>query len=335
MRDALSLLDQAIAHGGGQVGEADVRTMLGLVSREAGFQLLGALATGDGPGLLAGVAALADLTPDFGQVLQDLLRLLHRTALYLQVPQSLSEALPDAEQIKSLAQRLSPEAVQLYYQIGLLGQQDLDLAPDPRTGLEMVLLRMLAFRPEPEVERSRGAELPRAPVRPSLGATESRPSKPIAPSTGPGADVRQAVSAPTLATAEDWHQFVACLTIGGVARQLAHNCELVSWDGTHLRLKLDPSCNQLRVTSTEERLKRAVEEVLGVAVRLHLEVERPQQETPAQRRVREAAERQQAVEATLMADPLVQAIQEQFGAQWVPGSIKPGEPERSVGSNER
>jgi DNA polymerase-3 subunit gamma/tau len=116
---------------------------------------------------------------------------------------------------------------------------------------------------------------------------------------------------------------VACLKIGGVASQLAHNCELVSWDGASLRLKLDPSCNQLRVTSTEERMKRAIEEALGVAVRLHLEVERPERETPAQRRVREMAERQQAAEATLMGDPLVRALQDQLGAQWLPGSVKP------------
>ncbi len=326
MRDALSLLDQAIAHGGGRVGEADVRAMLGLISREVGFQLLGALAAGDGQGLLAGVAALADLTPDFAQVLEELLRLLHRTALYLLVPQSLSEESPDASQIEALAGRLSPEEVQLYYQIGLLGQQDLALAPDPRGGLEMVLLRMLAFRPESQPDGPRRAEAPAPPARPTSDMAEPKPPRSVPPAPSPGSSPQQGAAPPSLASAEDWHQFVACLTIGGVARQLAHNCELISWDGIHLRLKLDPSCNQLRVTSTEERLRRAIEEVLGVAVRLHLEVKQPEQETPAQRRIREAAERQQAAETTLMADPLAQAIQEQFGAQWVPGSIKPVDP---------
>lgn len=321
MRDALSLLDQAIAYGGGQVLEADIRALLGLVSQEIAFQLLEALASGDGARLLDGVAEAAELTPDFSQILEDILRLLHRTALYQQVPQSLSEALPEADGIRVLAERLSAEEVQLFYQIGLLGQQDLGLAPEPRGGLEMVLLRMLAFRPEERSppttqEQSRGA----SGLPPTPGSMKSTQSP-----TGAATDAQRSGPPMALETPEDWHPFVDCLTIGGVARQLAHNCELVSWDGVNLRLKLDPSCHQLRVTSTEERFKRAIEEALGARVRLHLEVERPERETPAQRRVRTAAERQQGAEASMMADPMAQAIRDQLAAQWVPGSIKPVE----------
>ena len=325
MRDGLSLLDQAIAYGGGRVLESDVRGMLGLVSRDVAHQLLSTLASRDGAGLLDRVGELADMTPDFDQVLRDLLRLLHRIALYLQVPKTLTDDAPDAEQVQSLATRLSPEDVQLFYQIGLMGQQDLNLAPDPRSGLEMVLLRMLAFRPE-SAGQGRGVQ-PQRPAEhqePRLPAPETvaRPERPASLQRSGGAQT-PAARPPTLSTAEHWHQLVACLKIGGVASQLAHNCEFVSWDGTHLRLKLDPSCNQLRVTSSEERLKRAVEVVLGAEVHLQVEVARPEQETPAQRRVREAAERQQAAEEILAGDPLVQAIQDQFAAEWVPGSVKP------------
>ena len=323
MRDGLSLLDQAIAYGGGRVIEGDVRAMLGLVSREIAVRLLSALASGDGAGLLDHVADLADLTPDFGHVLRELLRLLHRTALYLEVPSTLAEDAPDAAQIRAAVGRMSPEDVQLYYQIGLLGQQDLELAPDPRGGLEMVLLRMLAFRPETVAGGSTD--------RPG-SAPERRDSPPAGRAEAPGGDRgatpdarAEAGARMPLSTPEHWHELVACLKIGGIASQLAHNCELVSWDGRNLHLKLDPSCNQLRVTSSEERFKRAIEEILGVPVRLQIEVDRPERETPAQRRVREAAERQRAAEEVLMGDPLVQAVREQFSAEWVPGSIKPSE----------
>jgi len=148
MRDGLSLLDQAIAFGGGRVAGDEVRAMLGTVGREPCLSLLRALAILDRPGLLDGVARIAELTPDFAGVLQELIGLLHRVALYQEVPATLREDDPERECIADLAGQLAPEDVQLFYQIALLGQRDLSLVPDPRTGIEMVLLRMLAFRPD-------------------------------------------------------------------------------------------------------------------------------------------------------------------------------------------
>jgi len=148
MRDGLSLLDQAIAFGGGRVAGDEVRTMLGIVGRELCLNLLRALARLDQPGLLDEVTRIAELTPDFAGVLQELIGLLHRVALYQEVPATLREDDPDREHIADLAGQLAPEDVQLFYQIALLGQRDLPLVPDPRTGIEMVLLRMLAFRPD-------------------------------------------------------------------------------------------------------------------------------------------------------------------------------------------
>jgi len=148
MRDGLSLLDQAIAFGGGRVTGDEVRTMMGTVGRERCLNLLRALAEPDRPGLLDEVARIAELTPDFAGVLQELIGLLHRVTLYQEVPATLGEDDPEREHIADLAGQLAPEDVQLFYQIALLGQRDLPLVPDPRTGIEMVLLRMLAFRPD-------------------------------------------------------------------------------------------------------------------------------------------------------------------------------------------
>ncbi|HSO84714.1 DNA polymerase III subunit gamma/tau [Thiocapsa sp.] len=162
MRDGLSLLDQAIAFGGGRVEESGVRTMLGTLPGDLTLDLLDALAAGDGARVLAEVERVASLTPDFEELLRELIALLHRLALLQQVPETLAQDDPDAARLKALADRLPAEDLQLYYQVALTGQGDLPLAPDPRAGFEMVLLRALAFRPGANRD-----EPTRAPPRPA------------------------------------------------------------------------------------------------------------------------------------------------------------------------
>ena len=148
MRDALSLLDQAIAFGGGRVEATAVEAMLGGIDQGRVMRLLQALAASDAPALMQQVADLDELAPDYEAVLADLLSLLQRVALVQVVPEAGSdEDWGDPEEVQGLAQSLSPEDVQLFYQIALLGRRDLPLMPDPRGGFEMVLLRMLCFQP--------------------------------------------------------------------------------------------------------------------------------------------------------------------------------------------
>jgi len=202
MRDALSLLDQAIAFGAGRVAAEEVRTMLGTVGQDICLALLRALARLDGPGLLDEVARIAELTPDFAAVLQELIRLLHRIALYQQVPETLTEDDPDREGIQELSDCLPPEDVQLFYQIALMGQQDLPLAPDPRAGIEMVLLRMLTYRPDgAEREEQGGSQRkarkpdPSGPARDRRDDGEaSRAAVPPSPAAAALAAARQLTS---------------------------------------------------------------------------------------------------------------------------------------------
>jgi DNA polymerase-3 subunit gamma/tau len=147
MRDALSLLDQAIAFGGGRLEADEVRDMLGTLDRGRIFELVELLAAGDAAALLDRSAGLAEQAPDYGAVLGELVSLLHRVALAQLVPEAVDDRLGDRDRVLALAGRIEPEEVQLWYQIGLLGRRDLPLAPDPRGGFEMLLLRMLAFRP--------------------------------------------------------------------------------------------------------------------------------------------------------------------------------------------
>lgn len=148
MRDALSLTDQAIAFGSGKVASADVSAMLGAIDHKLIEQLMSALIDGDGASLLNAVAHFAEQSPDYHGALGDLITLLHRIAIAQALPDALDNSYGDREQILKFAMALAPEDVQLFYQTGLLGRRDLPLAPDPRSGFEMTLLRMLAFKPQ-------------------------------------------------------------------------------------------------------------------------------------------------------------------------------------------
>ncbi len=177
MRDGLSLLDQAIAYGGGQVAEAEVRAMLGTIDQDAIDRLLRALLAADAHALMAVVADVTEHGADHDALLVELLFALHRIALH-QTDAALAG--DDAERFAPYAEAMSPEDVQLYYQIGLLARRDLAYAPDTRTGLEMALLRMLAFQPEAATrspgELADGASMPRSPRLDPIGESATAPT---------------------------------------------------------------------------------------------------------------------------------------------------------------
>jgi len=193
MRDAMSLTDQAIAFGGGVISEAEVRAMLGSIDSGLVWKLLQALADESATSLFAAVGELAQQAPDYSAALAELANNLHRIAVAQVLPQSVDNTLGDAERLREQAARLAPENVQLYYQMALLARRDLPLAPDPRSGFEMALLRMLAFRPQGV------ADVPRAKLEVSevgtrnsgqeVGTREETPAikKPI-PEPEPAAD---------------------------------------------------------------------------------------------------------------------------------------------------
>ena len=237
LRDGLSLLDQAIAYAGGALREDVVRTMLGTVDRTQVAAMLEALADGDGVRLLQVVAALAEFSPDWSGVLEALAEALHRIQVQQLVPGAQADG--DGIDAAAFAQRLRPEVVQLWYQMALSGRRDLHLAPSPRAGFEMAVLRMLAFRPAaavPPVPRdpgtgtevgsgSRGAEqggmaaAPAAVAAPAAAAAAaaavaapvaaSAPVAPAAPVVAPAAPKPTPAPAAEPAAEDDlppWHQ---------------------------------------------------------------------------------------------------------------------------------
>jgi DNA polymerase-3 subunit gamma/tau len=271
---------------------------------------------------------MAEMAVDFSQALQELLAMLHQIALLQLVSGYQPDDGYDRERLSGYSEALSAEDVQLYYQVGLMGQRELNLAPDPRSGFEMVLLRMLAFRPEeggnPASQLSGGAGRVSRPSTTKTNANapiKSSPATVAKPTQTPLPE--QTRLAVKVTDPSDWEAFCAALQLGGITRQLAQNCAFGSWDGKTLNLTLDSSRRQLRVGQSEMRLLQAIKKQLGDSVQLLITEAVPQQETPAMREKRELEERQAQAESSMAADPMVKEMEQRFDAKLMPESIRP------------
>ena len=346
MRDSLSLLDQAIAHGTGKVTDESVRAMLGVVNAGYLIALLEAVAAGDGKALLAQAEALQAQGLSLESALQDLASLLHRLALVQALPDALGDDEPERARLLALAAALTPEDVQLFYQIVLRGRADLTLAPDEFAGFTMALLRMLAFRavadaavpvPVPAPVRS-GARVPRSAASTPSGAASSPPpardgAEPPAPGPAPSraADSRRSdprVPEPdrvaiTRLAPGDWAETVARLKLGGMARMAVEHCELVSFEDGILRLAVAEAHRSFAEPGYREKLRAALVEHFG-DIRLEMSVGTVTGvQTLGARENRDREARQQRANDALDSDPFVRELRTNFGARVDPDSIRP------------
>jgi DNA polymerase-3 subunit gamma/tau len=321
--------------------------MLGTIDRDRVAALLQALADGDGEALLARIESLAEQSPDFAGVLAELNSLLHRIALVQQIPAALDESLGDGEVVRALAAQLSPEAVQLYYQIGILGRRDLPLAPEPRSGFEMVLLRMLAFRPAghagavttaTSTSAARGGTPFGAPSGATMakGAAGTAATGPAAATPPPGTAQVSEPPAPQMATtavvagqipapgdAAGWASLVAKLPLTGMTRQMAEHCALVSFAGGRLVLELDPAFENMRNPKYEEGLRQALGHYLAGEVRLVVGSGAGAAVTPVQLRKEQQASDQATAEEAIAGDPALKSLLDHFDGTIQPGSVRP------------
>jgi len=481
MRDAMSLTDQAIAFGEGKVLATDVRAMLGTLDHGQVYDVLTALIDGDARSLLEAVRHLAEQGPDWSGVLSEILNVLHRVAIAQALPEGVDNGHGDRERVLALAQALPAEDVQFYYQMGLIGRRDLPLAPDPRGGFEMVLLRMLAFRPadsddaprqplksvgiNPATVDSQAAVAGAAPVASAPAyipapsptpvaeaqpAEKPAPAAAVAASPAPVEDLdlpwnepkaaepafmpeAEPVAAPVAETtpepvldtvaeqpdltpmptpapvspvpdapeveseaqlqaaaeavtpamlehvpdaapyvpapmerddepppdddyyepdvdidpasfaylddlahetveavekepellpaakpatglAADWLDLFPKLPVSGMTGSIAANCTLISVDGDHWLLHLDPAHSALFNATQQRRLNDALNQYHQRTLTLSIELIKPEQETPAQAAARRRADRQRQAEASIHSDPFIQQMREQFGA---------------------
>jgi DNA polymerase-3 subunit gamma/tau len=314
MRDALSLLDQALAFGDGAAREREVAEMLGSLDRQHLTGLLEALAQGDAQGLMGHVRQLDELVPDYDDVLAGLAGMLQQVAVIQLAGVEAVESGDDLALLEQLAAQMPAETVQLMYQIAVLGRRDLDLAPDPRTGFEMTLLRVLAFdRPESPVVTM---NVPTAATSVMAPTAEPVP-KPQAPKGLVGSEIR------------DWPAFVATLGLDAAARQLAANCALTAQSSTGLHLSIEPRNAHLLTESLKVRVAAAVNASFGDDRKVGFAIDKGVNDTAAARQARSEDEKQRKAREAIAADDNVRAMGELFSAEVVADSVRPSAPTAS------
>ncbi len=330
MRDGLSLLDQLIAFGDGKAGEAEARAMLGTISRDHVVRILDLLAAADSSGLLRCAQSLEEFAPDYAQVLDELAALLVRVGFKQAVKDYEGDELYEPQLLERLASALTAEDVQLYYQTAIIGRRDLPLAPEPRSGFEMTLLRMLAFRPAalPVAPGSGGGEpraaAARAAAAPGARAPAAAPAAaPVAARDAATPARREATAVPAAGDAAAWTQILAQVELTGAARQLASHCAYLGRQGNVVRLALDPQYQVVRSPAQEERLAQALSRHFGESVRLEFQTAPGTAETPAQAQRRAAEQELAQARRAFETDPGVQGLRERFGATVLPETVRP------------
>ncbi|WP_434513478.1 DNA polymerase III subunit gamma/tau [Dechloromonas sp. ARDL1] len=327
MRDALSLLDQAIAHGAGRVEEAQVRGMLGTVDQDFLLAILEALQAGEAGVLLQVAADMGVRSLSFTAALQELGALLTRIQIAQCVPSAIDDDEPERERIVALANTFSPEFVQLAYQIVNVGRVELPSAPDEYSGFVMTLLRLHAFRPS-SVADVVGSVMPRSRAQSPVSRGQSvTPVQQAVPQP-----VVQPVRAEALAVsrvpaanagAGDWHQIVAALSLTGLARELAQNCELRRLAEGQCLLRLSPKQTHLQMKPNPDRLQQALADYLGHTVQLRIELAENEVDTPAATAGKQRQELQERAENAIAQDVFVRDVIDSFGASVIESSIKP------------
>jgi len=322
VRDSLSLLDQAIAHGGGKVGAADVTDMLGTLGADLIWPLLDRIAAGDGKGTIEEAERIASRSVALDTALEDLAAILHRVALAQAGAQPHDE--DDASRIAAMATRLDPARVQVMYQVAILGRRDLALAPDEFAGFTMALLRMLSFSeassrpvtaPMPE---SKGA--PGLPARPSAAAPASRPAS--ATSTPASFD-------------GNWPAFVERSGLTGMAGMAARYAELGSFQNNHLELVVPETHRMYAEKAYVDKLKSELAAHFGPGLRLTVRVGSTAGTSVGAVKSREMEKRQASATEAIEEDPFVKSLVQDLGAEVVPSSIRPAEAPGNSTSDKR
>jgi DNA polymerase-3 subunit gamma/tau len=353
MRDALSLTDQAIAYGSGQLQEADVRDMLGTVDRGRVLELMTRVAEGDAAKILACVDSIAEHAPDYASTLEEVISLLHQLTLAQMVPGSLTGDTLEENKIRELAATLSLDETQLFYQFAINGRRDLPVAPDPRIALEMTLLRMIAFRPAEMPVAGSGSgggpsgvdpatkkpDPPALPVVKTANEAETIAIKPAAalPVSGALEPTGAAVNLPPLTVApqvttddaadlpspESWPAFFDELGLVGITQSVALHCELVAIKGRRLEFVIDSNNASLFQERQVSALEMAFNQLLTLPVEVSIVAGQVGESTPFRLRQLQAAERQREAELALEHDPQLAALLAEFDGMVVDGSIRP------------
>ena len=334
MRDALSLLDQAIAYGGGELEESQVRAMMGTIESADLYGLIQALIDADADALLNTIETIALQSPDFDSLLSELLSLLQKIAIIQVLPENSGNALKANETLMQFANGMNKEDTQLYYQIGMMGRKDLYLAPDPKSGFEMVMVRMLAFRPAADGESSSKTQtlksstpntIPQAKAQAQATPIETVAVKPVQEKAAPTPVTETATTEMPAKKQSDneWLSIIEAIGLKGLTKELASNCVIKSQSDSKIELALSPNQEHLLNKSQQDRIELALKSKFGDGLSLSIVLEDSDNETPAEANARKERERLKDAQNSINNDPVVQSLMDTFNGTIDQDSIQP------------
>lgn len=320
MRDALSILDQAIAFGEGKIIESTVREMLGVIDQSHLYAILDALAEKNGKQILAIATEMDARCLSFETALQDLAAILHSVALFQTIPEAINEDLPEYQNIVSLAETFAPEDIQLFYQIALHGRQDLPLAPDEYAGFTMSLIRMLAFMPDDLSSEDIAPEKQTENIKQIIHQPGSLPNSKTEHSPTPS-DFKNIPG--TAATPQNWPELVKHLKLKGMAKMLAHHSEAKQITADTIELLIPEIHKHLLDKKYQSTIKSALDAHFGRPVKLSFTIGSITGMTPVAIQQQENEQKQAQAIAAIEKDPVVQDLVDSFDAKIIESSIKP------------
>ena len=306
MRDALSLLDQAIAYGNGELKELEVRMLIGTVDNEALNSLIQSLINSDSENLLDTIKSISLQNPDYDFLLSELLSLLQKIAVIQLLPEDSKNILRKDKRLVEFANSMTKEDAQLYYQIGIIGRKDLYFSPDAKAGFEMIMIRMLAFNPIETNEEVKKKQV--------IKSTQEKSGESI------DTDIKNQDQHPRAelkhedALDNTWERMINEMKLVGLVNELARNCVLKFQDKDKIELSLIPSSKFLLNESLEKRLKDAVKKRLGSDIELIIKIEGSDTESPSEVDTRIKKELKNTAKEAVKNDPDVKSLVDTFDA---------------------
>ena len=326
LRDALSLMDQAIAHCGGKLNDFDIASMLGTIDRKYIHQLMRAIADHDAPQLLKIVKTIDDFFPDYENLLGEISDKMQQIAV-IQVTGETDNSVFMDESIKEYASSMSPEDIQLYYEIAIMGKRDIHLAPSLRAGFEMTLIRMLAFRPHDNEQQNTNIVINESSITddkiPTKKRTEEQTedhSKKVEAIEKDKMD-KQLMANKKWSEELVWSDLIEELNLSGLAKMLANNCALLGRKENTIYLSLDEKSSSYKNLEREQLLSKSLSDLFDEDLTIKVEISKADKETPSQEKIRQKDEQLEAARNNLKSNSGVKEAEELFGASMDPESI--------------
>ncbi len=326
MRDALSLTDQAISFGSGTVLAEDVQILLGTVDRQKILALLQAVMEENSAGALELIEQMSEHAADFELALDELITLIHAIAISQAVPGIDNQYLEHIDFIGSMTERLTSDEVQLYYQTAINGKRDLTFAPDTRVGFEMIILRMIAFRPQGVIDEELQVADLLCDIEQETTISDDTNSKKIEP-TALNKETLEVTLQDKLENLEslslDWNEIFEKLGLSGIAHSIASHCSISHYNDTRMALVLDKNHSDLFKDRHLEKIQNKLSLFFKKDISLIIEIGDPSSETPAQEASRIEAARQRDAQESVNKDENLRGLIDRFDGELDPGSIMP------------